>query len=80
MLPIGRPGVSSQKGLTKIAYSRSGDPTGNLSMCMGWRRCLVNPLAPELRTSLFTSPSLFLSVSGPPGLRPRFPPPAAVFS
>lgn len=65
VLPIGRPGVSSQKGLTKIAYSRSGDPTGNLSLCMGWRRCLVNPLAPELRTSLFTSPSLSLCLRSP---------------
>lgn len=58
VLPIGRLGVPSQKGLTKIAYSRSGDPIGNPSLCMGWRRWLVNPLAPELRTSLCTSPSL----------------------
>lgn len=58
MLPIGRLRLPSQKGLTKIAYSRSGDPTGHPSLCMGWRRCWVYPLAPELRTSLYTSASL----------------------
>lgn len=63
VLPIGCLGVLSQKGLTKIAYSRSGDPTGNPSLCMGWRQCLVNPLAHELTMSLFTSMSHLPQVS-----------------
>lgn len=74
VLPIGHLRVSSLRGLTKIAYSRSGDPTGNLRLRMGWRWSLVNPLAPELPG--------YLSVSapGPSGLRSQFPPPATVFS